>query len=89
MTALSMSGVAAQSASAIPEPNATEEPIEEITVDRESGFCATSGSMCRRRESVYGLFNSLNTNEEFDIHCSTGARTGTRIGAASLQTTVH
>jgi TonB family protein len=31
------------------------------------------------RERVYGLFNSLNSNDEFDVHCENVVSTGSRI----------
>src|SRR5688572_17102402 len=81
LTALSMSEVAAQSDAIITddEPNAAAEPIEEITVVGERLLRDLRLDVQVARENVYGLFNSLNTNEEFDIHCHDGARTGTRM----------
>lgn len=33
----------------------------------------------RAQERIYGLFNSLNSDDQFDIHCRNVPRTGTRI----------
>jgi hypothetical protein len=81
LTALSMSEVAAQSDAVLAddEPNAAAEPIEEITIVGERLLRDLRLDVQAARENVYGLFNSLNTNEEFDIHCHDGARTGTRM----------
>lgn len=79
-TALSLSEVAAQSdAATADEPDPAAEPIEEITVVGERLLRDLRLDVQAARENVYGLFNSLNSNEEFDIHCDDAARTGTRM----------
>jgi hypothetical protein len=87
LASLSTGRAVAQSESAAPdeEPDGRTERIEEITADEE---ITVVGQRSRRllrievqlaRERVYGLFNSLNSNDEFDIQCRNVPRTGTRI----------
>lgn len=84
---LGMSRAAAQSGPAAPDdrPGGEAERTEEITVDEEITVVGQRSLRLLRlevqiaRERVYGLFNSLNSNDEFDVHCSNAPRTGTRI----------
>ena len=61
------------------------ERLEELTVDE---VITVVGQKSRRdlrlevqemREQVYGLFNELNSNDEFDVHCENVTVTGSRI----------
>lgn len=81
LATLGMSDVAAQSAvaSTDDEPDAVAEPIEEITVVGHRFLRELRLEVQASQERVYDLFNELNTNEEFDIHCHDGARRGTKI----------
>jgi hypothetical protein len=84
---LGMSRVAAQPESAAPDdqPSGAVDPVEEIAVDEEITVVGQRSLGQLRlevqlaRERVYGLFNSLNSDDEFDIHCRNAPRTGTRI----------
>jgi hypothetical protein len=60
------------------QPRAAEQSIEEITVIGHRYLRELRLEVQASRERVYNLFNDLNINEEFDIHCHDGSRTGTR-----------
>jgi hypothetical protein len=87
LAALSISRAWAQSEPAAPDnqPDGEVERIEEITVDEEITVIGQRSLRLLRlevqleRERVYGLFNSLNSDDQFDIHCRNAPRTGTRI----------
>jgi hypothetical protein len=61
------------------QSSAAEQAIEEITVIGRRFLRDLRIEVQASRERVYGLFNSLNSNDEFDIDCHTAARTGTRM----------
>ena len=71
-------GAQADAATAEDERNAAAEPIEEITVVGRRHLRELRLEVQTSKELVYDLFNSLNSRDEFDIHCHDGARTGTR-----------
>jgi hypothetical protein len=77
---LGISEVGAQvnAATAEDERNAGAQPIEEITVVGRRHLRELRLEVQTSKELVYDLFNSLNSREEFDIHCHDGTRTGTR-----------
>jgi hypothetical protein len=85
--ALCVSRVAAQSEPAAPPDRSEGEAGQtgEITADEEITVIGQRSLRLLRlevqtaRERVYGLFNSLNSSDEFDIHCRNAPRTGTRI----------
>jgi tetratricopeptide (TPR) repeat protein len=87
LMAASMEPVGAQSAPPTRDDQPDAGPIqsEEIVVDEEITVVGQSSLRLLRlevqvaRERVYGLFNSLNSDDEFDIHCQNAPRTGTRI----------
>ena len=81
LAALSIARVAAQSepAASEAEPAARPEQIEEITVVGQRSRRDLRLEVQLARERVYDLFNSLNTDSEFDIHCRDAAMTGTRM----------
>src|SRR5690606_9264367 len=60
-------------------PNDRAQQMEEITVIGQRSIRELGLEVQLARERVYDLFNALNGNDEFDIHCSTVPRTGTRI----------
>lgn len=81
LAALSAGRVAAQSAPARADDGSAgrPEPIEEITVVGKESLRTLRIEVQTAREAVYDLFNSLNGNPEFDIHCRDAVRTGTRV----------
>ena len=81
LTALTLGRVAAQSEPTPPADRADEraEQIEEITVLGQRSLRALRLEVQAARERVYDLFNSLNSNDEFDITCQNVPMTGTRI----------
>jgi hypothetical protein len=87
LLALGSSPVAAQieSAAADAQPGGDAGEIEGITADEEITVVGQRTLRDLRlevqleRERVYGLFNLLNSDDQFDIHCTSVPRTGTRI----------
>jgi hypothetical protein len=81
LTALGASPVAAQSdvAPVDERPDASAEAIDEITVIGQRSLRELRLEVQAARERVYDIFNSLNSDDEFDIHCRRTVRTGTRI----------
>lgn len=71
-------------ASAQEEPPAAanasrEEPIEEVVVRGRRTLFTIRKELEAARENVWTVFNDINSTDDFDISCSTAARTGTRI----------
>ncbi len=56
--------------SASKEQEAQTRPIEEITVLGERTFFTLRLEIEAAEEEVYGLFNELNTNDDFDVKCT-------------------
>jgi hypothetical protein len=54
------------------------EPPEEITVTGKS-MAAARSELHRAQEQVFTVFNSLNSDDEYDIHCESRASTGSHI----------
>jgi hypothetical protein len=81
LTALGASQVAAQSdVAAVDErADAPAEAIDEITVIGQRSLRELRLEVQAARERVYDIFNSLNSDDDFDIHCRRAVRTGTRI----------
>ena len=46
-----------------------EGPVEEITVYGEKTVSAIKAQIMRADRKMYGLWNELNTDREFDVHC--------------------
>ena len=63
-------------ASASKEQDAEPRPIEEITVLGERSFYTLRLEIETAEEEVYGLFNELNTNDDFDVTCTWEVYTG-------------
>ena len=57
----------------------TEEPIEEIVVRGHKSIIGLKLEMYKAEEALYDLFNSLNSDDDFDIHCYREAKTGSHI----------
>ena len=55
------------------------DPIEEIIVYGNKTLHHYRLEMYRAQDKVFATFNSLNSDDEFDIHCFKESRTGTRI----------
>ena len=65
--------------SASKEQDAQTRPIEEITVLGERTFFTLRLEIEAVEAEVYGLFNELNTNDDFDFKCTREAYTGSHI----------
>ena len=57
---------AAESEGPAPVP---EEAVEEITVYGQKSVPAIKAQIMRADRKMYGLWNELNTDREFDVHC--------------------
>jgi len=53
--------------------------LEEITVYGRKSLHLLREDVIKAEEQIFGVFNELNSSDEFDIHCVEEARTGTRI----------
>ena len=62
--------------SASKEQDAQTRPIEEITVLGERTFFTLRLEIEAVEAEVYGLFNELNTNDDFDVKCTREVYTG-------------
>lgn len=60
----SMVDESAGAASVVPEG-----PVEEITVYGEKTVPAIKAQIMRADRKMYGLWNEMNTDREFDVHC--------------------
>ena len=61
------------------------ETLEEIIVYGDKSLHLLREDVIKAEEQVFGVFNSLNSHDEFDIHCIEEARTGTRIKTRSCR----
>ncbi|MFL2546997.1 MAG: hypothetical protein ACJ0SL_06505 [Candidatus Rariloculaceae bacterium] len=67
----------AQDAAGPPEPERSEastagqlgEPIEELTVTAPASLQSMRARLVRAEEDVLAIFNSLNDEDDYDIHC--------------------
>jgi hypothetical protein len=57
----------------------SSETIEEIVVYGEKSLTKLRLELHKAEDKVYSLFNSLNSDDEFDIHCYREAPTGSHI----------
>ena len=57
----------------------SSEPIEEIVVHGHKSIIDLKHEMYEAEETLYGIFNALNSDDDFDIHCYEEAPTGTKI----------
>ena len=57
----------------------SSETIEEIVVRGEKSLIQLRLELNRAEDKAFDLFNSLNSNDEYDIHCYMEAPTGSRI----------
>jgi len=73
---LPLSGECQSDAVQTQEPS---EPIEEIVVRGHKSLINLKHEMYEAEEALYGLFNSLNSNDDFDIRCYEEAPTGNHI----------
>ena len=62
--------------SASKEQDAQTRPIEEITVLGQRSFFTLRLEIEAAESEVYGLFNELNTNDDFDVKCTWEVYTG-------------
>ena len=78
--ALIVGRVAAQSEQTpYADPPIESEPLEEVTVRGQRSLYALRIEVQAARERVFDVFNSINSNDRFDIHCRNRSQTGTRI----------
>jgi hypothetical protein len=61
------------------EEQSSSEPIEEVTVYGDKTLYHYRLEMFRAEDKVFDVFNSLNSDDEFDVHCYRDAKTGTRV----------
>ena len=57
----------------------SSEPIEEIVVRGYKTLIVLQRQMYEAEEALYDIFNSLNSNDDFDIRCYEEAATGSHI----------
>jgi len=55
------------------------EPLEEIVVYGKKSLLNLRRELRRAEDDFYGLFNTLNVDDEFDIHCENEAPIGSHI----------
>lgn len=61
-----------------PEP-ASQESVEEVIVYGKKSLTRLRAELHLAEENVFEMFNSLNSSDEFDIHCVDQSQAGTRI----------
>jgi len=54
-------------------------PIEEVIVRGSKSIIDLKHEMYEAEDALYDLFNSLNTDDQFDIHCHEEAPTGSKL----------
>jgi len=71
----------ASSVSQIESTQAEEssEPIEEIVVHGHKSIIDLKHEMYEAEETLYDVYNSLNSDDDYDIHCYEEVPTGTKI----------
>ena len=57
----------------------SSEPIEEIVVHGHKSIIDLKHEMYEAEEALYDIFNSLNSDDDYDIHCNEKAPTGSKI----------
>lgn len=70
---------AGSSETATASPGTRERLPEEITVTGQKLFSTLNAQIREAEDRMYGLFNELNTDDVYDIHCVWEAPLGTRI----------
>ena len=60
-------------------PIAPEPVVEEVIVVGDQTLVGLREELYRAQDHVHELFNALNDDDDFDIHCHTETRTGTHI----------
>ena len=73
---LPLSGVCQSDAS---QPQELSEPIEEIVVRGYKPLINLKLEMYEAEEALYDIFNSLNSDDDYDIHCYKEAPTGSKL----------
>ena len=74
------------------EPTQAEEPpamMEEVIVQGNKPLLALQLEMYRAEEALYDLFNSINTNDDFDVHCYKEAPIGSHIKQRVCKSNFH
>jgi hypothetical protein len=61
------------------QPQEPSEPIEEIVVHGTKPLVHLKREMYEAEEVVYDIYNSLNSDDDYDIHCYKEAPTGSKI----------
>lgn len=57
----------------------TSDSVEEVVVYGKKSLTRLRAELHLAEENVFDMFNSLNSNDEFDIHCRDQSQAGTRI----------
>ncbi len=68
-----------QNTSTVAENSGPTEPIEEIVVYGSKSLLQFRLDLYKAEEAVFDLFNSLNSDDEFDIHCHKEMFIGSRL----------
>jgi hypothetical protein len=58
---------------------AAQEPVEEVVVRGRRTLFALRRQMQDARENVWEVFSAINSDDDFDITCTSAAQTGTRV----------
>ena len=61
------------------EPEAASDSVEEVIVYGKKSLTRLRAELHLAEENVFEMFNSLNSSDEFDIHCVDQSQAGTRI----------
>lgn len=83
LLASTSAAVPAQETAPESTPASGERLPEEITVTGQKLFSTLNRQIREAEVAMYGLFNELNTDDLYDIHCRWDAPLGTRIRAHS------
>jgi hypothetical protein len=69
---------AAPTTAAAPEP-AAQEPVEEVVVKGRRTLFSLRRELQSARENVWEVFSALNSDDDFDIACTSASRTGSHV----------
>ena len=79
---LSLALVTSGHSQSVPDPEEAPEPeeeIEEIRVYGHKSLLSLRLEVYEAEDAYFDLFNSLNSNDDYDIHCYREAQTGSRL----------
>ena len=70
---------ATAAAPATTEAQSSQEPVEEVVVRGRRTLFALRREMQSARENVWEVFNAVNSDNDFDIACTSAPRTGSHV----------